>query len=119
MSTVFSRNASASALHPAGPMLFHPRSSVMSIYERKLNMSRRDIKEKKMFTLFSRKASASAFAPSLPMVFHPRSSVVSVYERTAKMSKIDIRRKRCLPCFLGKHQPVRWLLYSRYHYFGD
>jgi hypothetical protein len=73
--------------------------------------------EKKMFTLFSRKASASCLTPSAPISFSARLSVVSVYERKVKIWRRKIRRKRCSPCFHGKHQPVVWLLHSRFHFF--
>jgi hypothetical protein len=63
-------------------------------------------KEKKTFTLLSRKASASALAPSAPILLRSRLTLVSVLNRGVEMSTVDIRRKRCLPCSVGKHQPV-------------
>ena len=36
MFTLLSRKASASAFAPSSPILFHPRWSVVSVYERKV-----------------------------------------------------------------------------------
>jgi hypothetical protein len=76
-------------------------------------------KELNMFTLFSPKPMASALAPSSPILFPSKLSVVSIYEREVKLSTGKTRSKRCLPCFLGKHQPLLWFLQRQYHYLRD
>jgi hypothetical protein len=70
MSTFCSRKASASALAPSWPILLVLRLSVVSVYERKVNMSTRKIRQKDVHHVFSESISQcfGSFSPDIIII---------------------------------------------------